>query len=104
MPLFRAGINPKLPARRLGRANPEPAAAYRLDQALATVPDATFEIVCVNDGSRDRSAAILRQQFVVDPRVKGNITLYSETPLTPDWLPEVTRDRLTSSRPNSRSG
>jgi general secretion pathway protein D len=27
--------------------------------------------------------AILRQQFVVDPRVKGNITLYSETPLSP---------------------
>lgn len=25
----------------------------RLDQALATVPDATFEIVCVNDGSSD---------------------------------------------------
>lgn len=25
----------------------------RLDQALATVPDARFEIVCVNDGSRD---------------------------------------------------
>ena len=27
--------------------------------------------------------AILKQQFVVDPRVKGNITLYSEEPLTP---------------------
>ena len=28
-------------------------------------------------------AAILKQQFVVDPRVKGNITLYSEDPLSP---------------------
>ena len=28
-------------------------------------------------------AAILRQQFVVDPRVKGTMTLYSEEPLTP---------------------
>ena len=27
--------------------------------------------------------AILKQQFVVDPRVKGTITLYSETPLSP---------------------
>ena len=27
--------------------------------------------------------AILKQQFVVDPRVKGNITLYSEEPLAP---------------------
>lgn len=28
-------------------------------------------------------AAILKQQFMVDPRVKGNITLYSEQPLSP---------------------
>ena len=27
--------------------------------------------------------AILKQQFIVDPRVKGNITLYSEQPMTP---------------------
>ena len=27
--------------------------------------------------------AIVKQQFVIDPRVKGNITLYSEEPLTP---------------------
>ncbi len=27
--------------------------------------------------------AILKQQFVVDPRVKGNITLYSDEPLSP---------------------
>ena len=29
-------------------------------------------------------AAILRQQFIVDPRVRGSITLYSEEPLTPN--------------------
>ena len=28
-------------------------------------------------------SAILRQQFLVDPRVRGTITLYSEEPLTP---------------------
>ncbi|MEO7151672.1 MAG: type II secretion system secretin GspD [Burkholderiaceae bacterium] len=28
-------------------------------------------------------AAILNQQFIVDPRVKGSMTLYSETPLLP---------------------
>ena len=28
-------------------------------------------------------SSILRQQFIVDPRVRGNITLYSEEPLTP---------------------
>ena len=27
--------------------------------------------------------AIVKQQFIVDPRVKGNITLYSEEPLSP---------------------
>ena len=31
----------------------------RLDRALATVPDARFEIVCVNDGSRDDTLARL---------------------------------------------
>lgn len=37
----------------------------RLDQALATVPDASFEIVCVNDGSHDgtlQRLIVLQQQ------------------------------------------
>ena len=35
------------------------------------------------DGVARAMSAILKQQFVVDPRVKGTMTLYSETPLTP---------------------
>ncbi len=35
------------------------------------------------DGVARAMAAILNRQFVVDPRVKGMITLYSETPLSP---------------------
>ena len=34
------------------------------------------------DGVARAMSAILRQQFIVDPRVKGTMTLYSETPLT----------------------
>lgn len=34
------------------------------------------------DGVARAMAAILRQQFVVDPRVKGTMTLYSDTPLS----------------------
>jgi general secretion pathway protein D len=35
------------------------------------------------EGVARAMSAILRQQFVVDPRVRGTITLYSEQPLTP---------------------
>ena len=35
------------------------------------------------DGVARAMGAILKQQFVVDPRVKGTMTLYSDTPLTP---------------------
>ena len=35
------------------------------------------------EGVARAMSAILRQQFVVDPRVRGTITLYSEEPLTP---------------------
>ena len=36
------------------------------------------------EGVARAMSAILRQQFVVDPRVRGNITLYSEEPLSPN--------------------
>ena len=36
------------------------------------------------EGVARAMAAILRQQFIVDPRVRGSITLYSEDPLTPN--------------------
>ncbi len=35
------------------------------------------------EGVARAMGAILKQQFVVDPRVKGTITLYSESPLAP---------------------
>lgn len=59
---------------------------------LAQSPNARFkggEAVTLNfvnaeiEGVARAMGAILKQQFVVDPRVKGNITLYSEEPLTP---------------------
>jgi len=36
------------------------------------------------DGVARAMGAILKRQFVVDPRVRGNITLYSEEPLAPN--------------------
>ena len=35
------------------------------------------------EGVARAMGAILKQQFVVDPRVRGNITLFSEEPLSP---------------------
>ena len=35
------------------------------------------------DGVARAMSAILKQQFVIDPRVKGTMTLYSEAPLSP---------------------
>ncbi len=35
------------------------------------------------EGVARAMSAILKQQFIVDPRVKGTMTLYSETPLSP---------------------
>ena len=59
--------------------------------ALAQSPNARFrgEAVTLNfvnadiEGVARAMGAILKQQFIVDPRVKGNITLYSEEPLSP---------------------
>lgn len=38
--------------------------------ALEAIPDISFEIVCVNDGSRDNTLALLHAQSLADPRVK----------------------------------
>jgi general secretion pathway protein D len=59
--------------------------------AYAQSPSARFrgEPVTLNfvnadiEGVTRAMSLILKQQFVVDPRVKGNITVYSEQPLTP---------------------
>jgi len=47
-------------------------------------PPVTLNFVNADiEGVTRAMAAILKQQFVVDPRVKGSITLYSEEPLAP---------------------
>ncbi len=67
-------------------------ASLPLPAAPATPPSPRFrgEPVTLNfvnadiEGVTRAMAAILRQQFIVDPRVKGTMTLYSEDPLTPN--------------------
>ncbi|HKX43612.1 MAG TPA: secretin N-terminal domain-containing protein, partial [Burkholderiaceae bacterium] len=57
--------------------------------APAAAPARGGEAVTLNfvnadiEGVARAMSAILKQQFVVDPRVKGTMTLYSETPLSP---------------------
>jgi general secretion pathway protein D len=85
-------------ARTRGRLLPATVAAALLAAALLP-PSAAFaqsakaraargDAVTLNfvnadiDGVARAMSAILRQQFVVDPRVKGTMTLYSETPLS----------------------
>ena len=67
-------------------------AAAPLPVVLAQTPSANRfkgEPVTLNfvnadiEGVARAMSAILRQQFVVDPRVRGTITLYSEEPLSP---------------------
>lgn len=41
----------------------------RLEEVLATLGE-SYEIVCVNDGSRDRTAAILAAHHARDPRIR----------------------------------
>ena len=65
-------------------------AAMPVPAATAPPPRFRGEPVTLNfvnadiEGVTRAMAAILRQQFVVDPRVKGTMTLYSEDPLTPN--------------------
>jgi general secretion pathway protein D len=70
---------------------PAPMAFAQAQQSAAQRQPSRFqgEPVTLNfvnadiEGVSRAMGAILKQQFVVDPRVKGNITLFSETPLTP---------------------
>ena len=67
-------------------------ASLPLPAATATAPAPRFRGAPVTlnfvnadiEGVARAMAAILRQQFIVDPRVRGSITLYSEEPLTPN--------------------
>ena len=64
---------------RRGAAVAQPANAARFRGEPVTLNFVNAEI----EGVARAMSAILRQQFVVDPRVRGTITLYSEEPLTP---------------------
>ena len=59
------------------RQTPPSAARFRGEPVTLNFVNADIE------GVARAMAAILRQQFVVDPRVKGTITLYSDEPLSP---------------------
>jgi general secretion pathway protein D len=67
--LALVAVSPSAPAQSPNRFRGEPVTLNFVNADIEAVSRAM--------------GAILRQQFVVDPRVKGNITLYSETPLTP---------------------
>jgi len=91
---------PRLPARVRQKIIATSIASSML--ALAVLPAPTAFAQARNNAARFRGEAvtlnfvnadiegvaramsvILKQQFVVDPRVRGNITLYSEQPLAP---------------------
>ena len=63
----------------MGTAVAQTASAARFRGEPVTLNFVNAEI----EGVARAMSAILRQQFVVDPRVRGTITLYSEEPLSP---------------------
>lgn len=98
---MKPSANPESPVPVGGRLLPTVVAAAVLLASLLPAPlvfaqsakarpvPRNAETVTLNfvnadiDGVARAMSAILKQQFVVDPRVKGTMTLYSETPLTP---------------------
>jgi general secretion pathway protein D len=92
-------MNPSAPNHpRRGRALPAAVAAAVLCASLLPAPlalaqtanaRARGDAVTLNfvnaeiEGVARAMSAILKQQFVVDPRVKGTMTLYSDAPLSP---------------------
>ena len=91
-------MKPGTPLQPRGRLLPAAVAAAVLAAALLPAPvvfaqaaaaRSRGEAVTLNfvnadiDGVARAMGAILKQQFVVDPRVKGTMTLYSDAPLSP---------------------
>src|SRR6187402_36514 len=71
--LFASLLAPPLTAQPV--AGPSP--------ALRSGSQVTLNFVNADIEAVSRAmGAMLNRQFIVDPRVKGNITVYSETPLT----------------------
>ncbi|HEY8708419.1 MAG TPA: secretin N-terminal domain-containing protein, partial [Burkholderiaceae bacterium] len=91
-------MKPSAPFHPRGRVLPAAVATAVLAAALLPAPAvfaqaasarARGEAVTLNfvnadiDGVARAMGAILKQQFIVDPRVKGTMTLYSDAPLSP---------------------
>ncbi|HWH83881.1 MAG TPA: type II secretion system secretin GspD [Burkholderiaceae bacterium] len=93
-------MKPSAPSKTAGRALPALVASAVLVASLLPAPlafaqaskgrgNTRGETVTLNfvnaeiEGVARAMSAILKQQFVVDPRVKGAMTLYSDTPLSP---------------------
>ncbi len=61
----------------LAQNSPAPSKQFKGEPVTLNFVNADIE------GVSRAMGAILKQQFIVDPRVKGNITVYSEQPLSP---------------------
>ncbi len=72
-----AVLSLSLVAAPLAQAQADSASKFRGAPVTLNFVNADIE------GVTRAMAAILKQQFIVDPRVKGTITLYSEDPLSP---------------------
>jgi general secretion pathway protein D len=73
--MLTASLTPALPVQAQAAANN--AAKFRGEPVTLNFVNADIE------GVTRAMAAILKQQFIVDPRVKGTMTLYSEEPMSP---------------------
>ena len=78
-PLAFAQTSPAAGASGNARNARNPAEANRFRGEPVTLNFVNADI----EGVTRAMAAILKQQFIVDPRVKGNITLYNDEPLPP---------------------
>ncbi len=74
-----ASLTPALPVQAQTNANSAASNAAKFRGEPVTLNFVNADI----EGVTRAMAAILKQQFIVDPRVKGTMTLYSEEPLSP---------------------
>ena len=82
--LRKSGATAVAAALLLGSMPPGTAIAQTASAARFRGEPVTLNFVNAEiEGVARAMSAILRQQFVVDPRVRGTITLYSEEPLSP---------------------
>jgi general secretion pathway protein D len=79
----RLGATAISAALALGSLGPAPLLAAPPAKPTRAEPITLNFVNAEIEGVARAMSAILNQQFVVDPRVKGTMTLYSETPLSP---------------------